>query len=133
MNPRYTFPRGNPGERIRCTRFVIEQMGRLPLDQDWEVEIRRKSKDRTSPQNRYLHAMFGEIAKASGHTPDEVKEALVRKFLGSEQGEFGGVQFERRRSTTKLTTAECAALCDQVHAWAAEQGLLLPLPEEFYR
>lgn len=131
MNPRYEFPKRDPAKRSKHEGWVLDKLRLLPLDRDYVVEIKPATRDRSSPQNRYLHAMFGEISKASGHTPDEVKEALVRKFLGAEHGEFAGVQFERRRSTTTLTTVECAALCDQVRAWAAENGLLLPLPEEF--
>lgn len=131
MNPRYPFPKNDPATRARHARFVVDQLAKLPESRDWLVEIKPLTKDRTSPQNRYLHAMLGEIAKESGHTPDEVKEALCRKFLGSQRLDLFGESVERRRSTTTLNTTECAALCDQIRAWAAEQGLILPLPEEF--
>jgi hypothetical protein len=74
-----------------------------------------------------------EIARATGMTAEDAKDALVLKFRGVEsEVHVGGVTMVRRVSTAKMDTKQCAEFCDQLRAWAAQfLGLMLPLPGEF--
>lgn len=127
----FPFPRNNPTARTRYAGYVAQQIAALPVDKDWQVDIRPAKRGRTPPQNRYLHSLFGIIAKETGQDPESVKDTLVRHLRGVEsEVVVGGVTFPKRHSTAKMSTKECAELCDEVRAWAADFGLLLPLPEE---
>lgn len=130
---RYPFAKNNAAARQRHAGFVAEQIRQLPIGSDWVVEIKAETKSRTGRQNRYMHAMLGEIAKAIGMTADDAKDALVLKFLGTaSEREVGGVTLVQRVRTSKLNTKQCAEFCDRIREWAAQfLGLLLPLPEEF--
>ena len=129
----YPFPKNATAARAKHAGFVAAQIESLPLDQDWQVDIRPAKRDRSPPQNRYLHALLGEIARATGMTAEDAKDALVLKFCGVEsEVSVGGVTMVRRASTAKMDTKQCAEFCDQLRAWAAQfLGLMLPLPEEF--
>ncbi len=131
---RYPFPKRDAGLRRRHTAFVIAQIQQLPIERDWVVEIKQLTKDRTPPQNRYLHALIGEISKATGMPAEDCKDALVLRFCGvAAERRVGDTTLIERVRTSKLNTADCATLCDQIRVWASDYlGLLLPLPEEFH-
>ena len=96
-----------------------------------------KPETRSYRQNRFLHAMLGDIAAQvewAGKKRDaEVwKRLLVAAWCRArrEQVELlpaldgHGVDIVFRR-TSQLTRAECAELCDFIQAWAVEQGVEL--------
>lgn len=133
MSATYPFPKRAESIRRKHAGYVAAQIAGLSIDRDYVVTIKQATKDRTTRQNRYLHALIGEIAKAAGMTAEDAKDALALKFLGAEsEREIGGVVMTQRVSTAKLSTAECARFCDELRAWAGQfLGLVLPLPEEF--
>lgn len=133
MTRTYSFPRNAVAIRTRHAEYVRAQLVALPIDKDWQVDIRPAKRDRTPPQNRYMHGLIGEIAKAIGMTADDAKDALVLKFLGvDEEKQIGGVTIIKRVSTAKLGTKQCAEFCDDLRQWAATfLGMVLPLPEEY--
>lgn len=96
-----------------------------------------KPETRSYRQNRFLHAMLGDIAAQvewAGKKRDaEVwKRLLVAAWCRArrEQVELlpaldgHGVDIVFRR-TSQLTRAECAELCDFIQAWAVEHGVEL--------
>lgn len=96
-----------------------------------------KPETRSYRQNRFLHAMLGDIAAQvqwAGKKRDaEVwKRLLVAAWCRArrEQVELlpaldgHGVDIVFRR-TSQLTRTECAELCDFIQAWAVEQGVEL--------
>lgn len=96
-----------------------------------------KPETRSDRQNRFLHAMLGDIARqvewaGKKRDADVWKRLLVAAWCRAcrEQVELlpaldgHGVDIVFRR-TSQLTRAECAELCDFVQAWAVEQGVEL--------
>lgn len=96
-----------------------------------------KPETRSDRQNRFLHAMLGDIARqvewaGKKRDADVWKRLLVAAWCRArrEQVELlpaldgHGVDIVFRR-TSQLTRGECAELCDFVQAWAVEQGVEL--------
>ena len=99
------------------------------------LEVRQET--RSGLQNRFLHAMLGDIAAqvpwAGAKRDAEVwKRLLVAAWCRArrEQVELlpaldgHGVDIVFRK-TSQLTRGECAELCDFVHAWCADNGVEL--------
>lgn len=95
-----------------------------------QVTVQRWAKRRSVDQNARYWAILNEIAaNAPPHmdgvwyAPELWAEHFKRKFLGVVPGPFGEVP----RTTTKLSTVDFSAYCDQIEAWAAGEGIILDL------
>lgn len=92
---------------------------------------------RSGRQNRYLHAMLGDIARqvdwaGKKRDTDTWKRLLTAAWLRA-RGESvellpaidgHGVDVVFRR-TSKLTRAECSELCEYIMAWCSEHDVAL--------
>lgn len=100
-----------------------------------------KPETRSDRQNRFLHAMLGDIAAQvewAGKKRDaETWKRLLVAAWCRVQGEAveilpaldgHGVDIVPRR-TSKLSKAECAELIEFVTAWAVEHGVVLTAPD----
>ncbi len=96
---------------------------------------------RSGRQNRYLHAMLGDIARqvewAGSKCETEVWKRLMTAAWLRARGESvellpaldgHGVDIVFRH-TSKLTRGECAELCDFITAWGVEHGVQFTAPE----
>lgn len=101
------------------------------------VTLELREETRSGKQNRYLHAMLGDISKQTEwagkkRDTDTWKRLLTAAWLRARgesvellpalDGHGVDVVF---RHTSKLTRAECAELCDFIAAWAVEHGVEL--------
>lgn len=94
-----------------------------------ELVIQRERHVRSDNQNRYYRGVVLQlIADHTGHTTDEVHEAMRLQFLlrPSDRGLPTTVA-----STTDLTTAEFSQYVENVKRWAAtDLGVYCPDPGE---
>lgn len=97
---------------------AVRAMAALDLTKKWRITIEPYRKRRTTDQNNYMWAMYEEIAKHTGHTPDEIHEHCKVMFLIPRQIIVNGRTTEYR-STTKLNTAEMSEYLERIRAWAA--------------
>ena len=106
---------------------------KIKPDEQVVVTIKRRSKNRTDQQNRYYWgAIIATISAETGSDPDDIHEALKRKFLEPEFKEFAGMRWKIPGSTSWLDTAGMNAYIEQIRAWAAiEFGINIPEPEMF--
>jgi len=112
---------------------VMNLIARLDLSKPWSVEVKRKTKSRTTSQNALMHKWFGIIADETGHGAEEIKEIYRDMFLGKTVVLLGDDEHAVGKSTTKLSTAEMSAFMDQILGHATgELGIMLPLPEEMH-
>ena len=89
-----------------------------------------KSK-RSGQQNRLFHMYVGIISKELGYEFEELKDILKYKFLLRERiEERTGEVFNYLGHTSKLNKTEFSELVDGVIRFAAELGIILPLPGE---
>ena len=101
-----------------------------------KVVVSRETKGRTLPQNSWLWgAIYPAISDWSGHTVDEIHEAMKALHgpkslvtLGPARDTHLGQEMLVARSTTEYTTEEFTTYVERVRAWAAMQGLNIPDP-----
>ncbi len=113
---------------------VMEFIAGLRLDgRSWAIQVERRQHKRSLPQNALLHLWLAQIARETGNTQADVKEAYREMFLPKVPVRLGDEDHLVGRSTTKLSKAEMGEFLDQIHAHAAQElGIMLPLPEELW-
>lgn len=83
-----------------------------------DVFVRRASKARTLPQNRYYWGVVvAMLSDFIGEEPEAMHEALKFKFL-SYTDRTSGLTISR--STTELSTVEFKKYCEAIQRWAME-------------
>lgn len=92
-----------------------------------EIIVRTPRINRTNQQNRWYWAcVVGIPAEHYGYVPEEMHEAYKMMFLlRKEPGKP-----ETTRSTALLSTKEFSEYCERCRQWAAEQGIVIPSPDE---
>lgn len=98
-------------------------------------EVKRRRSDK---QNRYywgvIIPMVTEMFLDTGNTLDgEQVHEFLKEHVGALKDVVSdphGVIHSVVRSSTKLTTAEWEDYMERVRAWAADFGLIIPLPNE---
>ena len=139
MNRRFHVSRDNPKAAQVCESAIAEMRRRYGAREDFEVEVREPR--RTSPENRLLHALIGELSRKidwAGAKRDEEtwKRLLVAawcrvdgkgvEILPALDGH--GVDIVPAR-TSRLSKRDCAELIEFIYAWGAEQGVRWDAPE----
>jgi len=85
--------------------------------------------NRTSQQNKYLHAILGEIAEHTGHTMNEIKQ-ILKYELGYYSTNFNVVIYD---STADMTKEVLGNFIDEVIIFASEKlGMVILSPEEYF-
>ncbi len=96
-----------------------------------QVRVSVKRRVRSRSQNAYMWvAVIPIIADYSGYTEMETHEVLKARFLGREVVTFAGKEVVRTKSTADLSTDEFANYLEQIIAWAASEGIVIPPPGE---
>ena len=86
------------GIRANLHAFV----DRLPETKSWRVEVKEYRKDRTDAQNAALFGVAYPAFRDTGYTPDELHDALCRRFFGTiERQVMGETVVAPRRTTTR--------------------------------
>ena len=90
---------------------------------------------RTNQQNKYLHAILGEIAQEVGETTENMK-TIFKKYFGwyiKVEG-LHGEEIIVYDSTTNMTKDEINLFIDQITTFAAEYfGMNILTPEEYFK
>jgi len=96
-----------------------------------ELEVRKRRTKRTLKQNAYLHAAIKPFADHCGYTVEELKLALLGECFGYHQ--VKGVTLPIKLHTADLSTKEFCDITELLIQKAAEEHVLILLPEEFKR
>lgn len=115
-------------------KAVIEYIGKLDVTKrEYEAVISKKTAKRTLAQNRLYHLWLNCISAETGNDTDMLAEYFKSKFLYVRHRIIYGEQISVVPSTTTLTTEEFKEYLDKIQQWAsAEQGIILPNPEDLY-
>ena len=120
----------------------VDALGRLIMDKpgslaralaafrgrEVQVLIEPKSKRRSDRQNAYYWGVIIEtLSDRTGYSPEEMHEALKNKFLGFYDKKTG---LRVVSSSAEQNTVEFENYLSQIRAWACENGIFIPLPNE---
>lgn len=102
----------------------------FPKGRRLQITISDRSR-RSDRQNKYFHACCQIFGESLGYTKDEAKSIVKMKFLKKDKiNEETGEIFEYLAETHKLNKEEFADLMDNFIRWAAQLGIILPMPDE---
>lgn len=108
---------GEPGAhklRIKAGPYYRTFLNRLKLGSQVSIEITDRKPKRTEAQNRYLWVFYGDIARETGHSPEELHEYFKAEFLPAKTTEVFGKQVSIPPSTTNLTRIEFGEYIDKI-------------------
>ena len=120
----------------------VDALGRLVMDEpgslaralaalrgrEVQVLIEPKKKRRSDRQNAYYWGVIIEIlSDHTGYSPEEMHEALKSKFLGFYDKKTG---LRVVSSSAEQDTVEFENYMSQIRAWASENDIFIPLPNE---
>lgn len=95
-------------------------MGLSP-EKPWRVTLTPHRAKRSTDQNALLWAIYTEIAKGTGHSAEEIHEALKAHLLPPRSITVGDQVLSVPGSTAKLDTADFSDYVERVRAWAASE------------
>lgn len=114
-------------------------LSRLPDTKSWQVEVKEYRKSRSNAQNNALFGVaYQAICRETGYDPDELHDAMCRKFFGTVGVDVLGMAITRpvRTTTTDedgrrdvLSAAEFADFYAMVQRVGAEAGIDVPDPD----
>lgn len=123
---------------------LIKRNGEVKMDKSFElmcsllrngeyvVEIKRKAKPRTIPQNSLMWMWFQCMEDATGTSKEDFHDYYKARFL-SKEVLIGNRWVMVVGSTKELNTLQMTAYLEKIKADAAvEFGVILPLPEDKY-
>lgn len=132
----------NGPERPRVLANAHAFIDRLPMDRSWRIEIALLRKSRTTDQNAALWGVaYPPICEATGYHPDELHDAMCRKFFGTRECEVMGELVTRPRRTTTtdehgkhdvIDRATFADFYSMVQRIGAEIGVDVPDPDPLW-
>jgi len=129
MKPRH-FVLSAENSRVESVRKrACEAINALDLETCGPVAItlEKHNPPRTLAQNAYYWtAMVQPLADYCGYTKDEMHEILLAECFGS--AEVGSLTLPNKRSS-KLTKAEMQEYLEFVPRFAAEQGVVIGVPD----
>ena len=99
---------------------------------EFDVTIQKKSKHRSTQQNRWWWSCVTILSNHLGYSKDQMHEICKYKFLKRELVDENTCEvFEYLKSTTELTTTEFSVLIESLIQWSAETfNCVLPYPNE---
>ena len=110
---------------------AISYIQKLQEGKQYNISISLKREKRSIQQNRLYHLWLNCISAETGNEVEDLHDYFKGRFLARRVVVFG----EERNaaiSTTKLNTAEFTAFLDKVQQFAANEGIILPNPEDLY-
>jgi hypothetical protein len=112
----------------------IRSLRRLP-DFDGSLTVEQTPRQRTHPQNAYLHAVcFPLVAEFCGQSVEETKRDLMGECWGWMTSPISGREVPVRPHTSEMSVEECIYFIDWLIPWAKTKlEIDIPLPNEDIR
>lgn len=96
-------------------------------DGEYVIQVKKNRPVRSLNANKYYHAILNIIAVSTGHTHEELHEAMKLKFNCSVIFFPKGGSQMVGKSTSDLDTKEFAAYVNQVKKWALDEfSIIIP-------
>ena len=100
---------------------AAESVARLNPEKHWRIEVVRHQERRSLSQNKRYWAAITELARETGHSKDEMHEAMKRKFLEPVIVNLGDEEIPVTASSAKLGKQIFSEFMEQVIAFAATE------------
>jgi len=113
--------RSNVARGKEQLRRVADTVAALNPDRPWRITIGEYRSKRSPEQNNLLWKIYTEIAGGTGHTPEDVHEALKKLFLPPRQIVIGEVRVPVAGSTAGLDVHSFSEYVERVQSWAASE------------
>jgi hypothetical protein len=101
------------------------------------LTVKKRRKIRTTPQNSLYWLWVTEIANYCGYEPEEMHDTFktmfnseIKTIPNKSSGEIKEIKVTR--STTVLNIVEFIEYMERIERYAAELGITLPQPEDYY-
>jgi hypothetical protein len=120
---------------LRCQVLANRLSAMWDFSVPAQISVRPYQDKRTRAQNRLYWKWLGIIAEElrtvkQTATKDDFHDMLRHKYLGTEEVSIAGTVVTRLPSTTRLQRGEMAQYMHRVEQWAADMGVLLPIPSD---
>ena len=121
-----------PPKSEAARKRACDYINGLSPEKAWTITVKPYVKQRSHPQNNYLHGVV--LRLISDHTGmgdlNRLRHELCCIAFGYETKTIGDRTADvPLRTTSELNTAEFSAFCEWVQGWAMrELGVLLPDP-----
>lgn len=121
-------------DEFDCGR-AMSRLQSLIAKKSPRVEITER-KQRSGPQNRYLHVCIGIVALETGVTMEYCKTNYFKLhcnpslFVVLDYDKLLNKSFKRLKSSRDLSVEEMVTAVDRFRNWAATEGIYIPSPEE---
>jgi len=97
----------------------------------YTLHLKKKSRLRSNQQNRYLRALYTIVSGDTGWEVEEIHAHMGQEFLLIEK-KISDRIVRFVRSTASLDTKEMTEFIEKVRKFWAEEGILLPSPDDWY-
>lgn len=112
-------------------KAAISYIEKLPEGKKYKVSVTLHRDKRSISQNSLYWLWLGCISSDTGYDVADLHDYLKGRYLARKVEMFGD-ECNIGISTTKLNTSEFTAFLDKVQQFAAEEGIILPNPEDLY-
>ncbi len=84
--------------------------------------------------NKYLHVCIGILGNELGYDIEEMKSVLKNHFGYCKKvtDKMTGEEIIVYEETSKMNSKECGIFIEQIIRFAAEQGIVIATPQEYY-
>lgn len=93
----------------------------LAPDRPWRLEVVQHRAKRSPEQNKLLWAIYTRMAEGTGHTAEEIHEAMKVKFLPPQFIQIGDESVKVPASSSRLDTKQFSDFVEQVQMFAATE------------
>jgi len=112
---------------------AISHIKALNIDKPWSVDIKLYKPNRSLAQNRLMWKYMGIIGEELGYDPQDCKDVICQKLLGTETKAVMGDMITVIKGTSKLKIKEFANFIEAIIRFAiADLGIRLPTNDDLY-
>lgn len=118
---------------MQSPKHWMQQVSRLNVGKQYGVVIEEYKATRSREQLAYYWVLIGYIADHTGHTPEELHDAIVRQKFGTTLVEVAGIKQEVRKSiadSARFPKGEMVELITEVLEICQKLEIRVPTKEE---
>lgn len=108
----------------------IKDIQEIKIEDNMQVEIKPYVAKRSLDANNLYWQWLETISEYTGYTKDEMHDVMRARYLPLKFREVDGLKLTELTSTTTLNTKQFSDYMREIEAFAVENDIRLPYPEE---